>query len=107
MRISDWSSDVCSSDLTAGWKFQLPVPLSKRPDNDGLRVPIAPVRDIDGKKAARAAPILALDAIRACSAWRISGLPNRTRESRSAGRAWSVRGKIGRASGRERVGQEV
>src|SRR3546814_4985892 len=25
MRISDWSSDVCSSDLAAGWRIEPPV----------------------------------------------------------------------------------
>src|SRR3546814_4542122 len=38
MRISDWSSDVCSSDLFAGFHFFNPVPLMKLVEViDGVR----------------------------------------------------------------------
>src|SRR3546814_17414948 len=57
--------------------------------------PILPVREMDGKKAARAAPILARAARRFSSAANMSGRVTISSE------------EIGKASCRERVGQYV
>src|SRR3546814_15946563 len=45
MRISDWSSDVCSSDLRSGrpcrcWKRLVPTP--RTPSKTGLKMPVKP-----------------------------------------------------------------
>src|SRR3546814_10650233 len=50
MRISDWSSDVCSSDLTSGLR-------SFRPPDGVARIILAPDGDEAGHVAARAAAV--------------------------------------------------
>ena len=68
-----------------GAKAQIPVPLLNRPLNSPEAVPTEPVRLMRGKKAARAAPILALACLSACSAARISGRLSNTSELKPAG----------------------
>jgi hypothetical protein len=48
-------------------------PFLNRPDSSLLAVPACAVREMRGKNAARAAPMLALAATSCCSAWRMSG----------------------------------
>ena len=48
-------------------------PFLNRPDSSPLAVPACAVREMRGKNAARAAPMLALAPISCCSAWRMSG----------------------------------
>ena len=56
-----------------------------RSDRSPLAVPTLPVSVMRGKKAARAAPMLALAAISCCSAWRTSGRRVSTSDGRPAG----------------------
>ncbi|MNZ21524.1 hypothetical protein D3C78_385980 [compost metagenome] len=56
-----------------GMKVQVPVPPSNSPLSWLLAVPAVAVSEMVGKKAARAAPILALAAFRLCSAASMSG----------------------------------
>src|SRR3546814_11482681 len=46
MRISDWSSDVCSSDLTASFSYRKPRFRSKSPASNSKKISIQPVRRI-------------------------------------------------------------
>jgi macrolide transport system ATP-binding/permease protein len=57
----------------AGWKFQLSLPPANSPDSALLAVPKPAVREMRGRKAARAAPMLALAAISRFSAASTSG----------------------------------
>src|SRR3546814_13397342 len=86
MRISDWTSDVCSSDLAAQWLSVLPEP----PHARVLRAASDRAGRIPGP----------------CHADRIDA--DRTRLPRGAEhRRGSDRSEIGRASCRERVCQYV
>ena len=69
-----------------GANDQMPVPLLKRPLNSPDAVPTEPVRLMVGKKAARAAPMLALACLSECSAARMLGRFSRTLELKPAGR---------------------
>lgn len=66
--------------LSVGTKLHTFVPPSNRLPRLALAVPGAAGRVIDGKKAARAAPMSALEPISACSAAMTSGRCNRTSE---------------------------
>ncbi|MOA05926.1 hypothetical protein D3C78_1255390 [compost metagenome] len=59
--------------LICGWNSQVPLPPLNSPDSSLLVVPARAVRLMLGKNAARAAPMSALAALSACSAWRMSG----------------------------------
>src|SRR3546814_2517185 len=48
MRISDWSSDVCSSDLVVVYIYT-PLPDESRHESDRRRRPPVPMRDLDGR----------------------------------------------------------
>ena len=72
---------------TTGTKLQVCVPPPNRLERSSLAVPTAPVSVMEGKNAARAAPMLALAACRACSACSTSGRRSRTSEGRPAGSA--------------------
>jgi len=67
-----------------GAKLQTPEPSLKRPERSALAVPMAAVSEILGKKAARAAPMLALAALSWCSAARTSGRCSRISDERPA-----------------------
>ena len=68
-----------------GIKFHIPLLALNNEDRSLLAVDIPLVRLIDGKNAARAAPILALAAINACSASIISGRCNKICDDKPAG----------------------
>src|SRR3546814_4361230 len=103
MRISDWSSDVCSSDL-----LEVPAPasgvLKEIVKGDGSTVTAGEVLariDSEGKAAAAAAPAAAVEAAPAAAA------PAATASAAVASPAASKILEIGRASCRERVCQYV
>src|SRR3546814_14885661 len=85
MRISDWSSDVCSSDLQMAVAAEIDVKL-QRADADGQR----------GGEGGQG--VFRRQAAGAAMAFKIEGM---------GCRAGQHRGKIGRASCRERVCQYV
>ena len=70
-----------------GVKDQMVEPPWKSPSSWALPVPPEPVRAMRGKKAARAAPMLALAALRACSAACTSGRSTSTSDGTSASQA--------------------
>ena len=70
-----------------GMKLHAKEPLPKRPESSLLAVPTLPVRLIEGKKAARAAPMLALAARNRSSAARTSGRRSSASEGNPAGSA--------------------
>src|SRR2546427_263448 len=70
-----------------GARVKPQLPLLNRPDSSLLAVPNCPVSVMRGKKAARAAPMLALALISCCSAWRMSGRCVSRSEGRPAGTA--------------------
>src|SRR3546814_6015996 len=53
MRISDWSSDVCSSDLGQGSAFDLLLPVDDLRNLGQSNRPTAALRDDEGEEAAR------------------------------------------------------
>ena len=67
-------------------KFQLPLPPANRPPSSALAVPAVPVSTMLGKKAARAARMLAWLARRRSSAARRSGRLVSSADGRPAGR---------------------
>ena len=69
-----------------GAKLQADEPEEKRPLNCSLDTPLPVFRLMRGKKAARAAPMLALAASSVCSAWRMSGRRASRSDGRPAGR---------------------
>src|SRR3546814_11815902 len=114
MRISDWSSDVCSSDLLSGslgWLFgrydgERPFSGLVREARDAGYTEPDPRIDLSGEDVRRKLLILA----------RAAGLslhPDGIRveslvpEALARAAAGAVDGQIGRASRRERVGQYV
>ncbi|GAO04428.1 hypothetical protein PSR1_03322 [Anaeromyxobacter sp. PSR-1] len=68
-----------------GENAQVPEPAVNRFDSSVEAVPTEAVSEIDGKNAARAAPMLALAALSWCSAERMSGRRCRRSEGRPAG----------------------
>src|SRR3546814_6445553 len=99
MRISDWSSDVCSSDLVGGEIFLLPGGY----EVDGRE--IAPFDEDRMRTAAQACRAQGIDRIAVSSAF---APINPAMEDRAAAViAAEHPGEIGRASGRERVCQYV
>ncbi len=68
--------------VTCGAKFHARDPPPKRPVSSSLPVPTEETRVMRGKKAARAAPMLALAPLSSCSACRMSGRRSRTSEGR-------------------------
>src|SRR3546814_12104618 len=107
MRISDWSSDVCSSDLLDSAADTLETALAVDPRNRAAFVALGDVthkRGMPGKAIRLYREALNLD-------------PNDIAALRGEGEALVARGavaqakadlaKIGRASGRERVCQSV
>src|SRR3546814_18746013 len=111
MRISDWSSDVCSSDLLAR-----KLPLRAAAGDGGVWTAVHPSQNSKLQEKARPEPRFPLAALRVDystlvpnEAWLSAGLASGvgdlaepwTTITRPAG------GEIGRASWRERVGQTV
>src|SRR3546814_17051554 len=98
MRISDWSSDVCSADLTVGIDEQAAYDL-ERSASFGRRikcdveapVELAPIVEVLGRERHRKFALNGLHRLE------IAGFEARYRETDQLG-------QIGRASGRERVG---
>ncbi|MCY1457681.1 hypothetical protein D9M71_749980 [compost metagenome] len=86
--------------MICGWNSQVPEPPLNRPDRSGLRVPALAVRLMLGKNAARAAPMLALAALRLCSAWRMSGRRCSKSDGRPAGTSANRSSFNGLAAGR-------
>lgn len=72
-------------------KFHIALPALNRLESSLLLPESELVRVIDGKKAARAAPMLALAARRLCSASRISGRCSRIAEESDGGRVTPCR----------------
>src|SRR3546814_12659930 len=100
MRISDWSSDVCSSDLlalTRGERFAEKVDrlLLVRPKLDHARPPRITSKGVRSSSCALPSPLTN------------SLLPDRTPSPPPPPRCKSFVPKIGRASCRERVCQYV
>ena len=92
-------------------KLQTLVPDLKRPSRSGLEVPKPAVREIRGKNAARAAPMLAFAPRSRCSAARMSGRRRRTSDGRPAASPFGsvdgdepLREEVGRDG---RAGEEV
>ena len=71
--------------LMLGMKVQVPRPPSNRLESESLERPVVAVSEMVGKKAARAAPMLALAAFSVCSAASTSGLSSSTFDDRLAG----------------------
>ena len=74
-----------SNSGCSNWPLNVQAVFSNRPESSVLAMPTLPVSEMRGKKAARAAPMLALAAISCCSAWRMSGRCSSTSEGRPAG----------------------
>ncbi len=77
------ASKIGCSSCAVPVKAQLP--LLNRPESSVLAVPKLAVSEMRGKKAARAAPMLALAAISCCSAARMSGRRISSSDGRPAG----------------------
>src|SRR3546814_14834932 len=104
MRISDWSSDVCSSDLPT---------LADAPNDPNAPVPMTEVPALDGSQAPRTAgasgrPQKSEGQVIA-EAQRRAGIMAYGGENGGGvgGAVAAATGQIGRASGRERVCQYV
>src|SRR3546814_12551345 len=101
MRISDWSSDVCSSDLfvdaakakpseATGWKFNdlIRVPSAACPSQRAVvrvwRKPVVVGEERDGQGQAR---IYLEEALNTAAAGKLPAIPMRP-EERRVGKAW-------------------
>src|SRR3546814_5258208 len=107
MRISDWSSDVCSSDLCAGFEPRQPLELVE-PGEDARRV----ARDVCRQRAVfvgRGAEQLLLDHLGKAlqRVYRGAQLMEQLSDTVGFARLRRKFEQIGRASGRERVCQYV
>ncbi|MNV72561.1 hypothetical protein D3C71_1656600 [compost metagenome] len=80
-------------------KLHTRVPLSNRPDSSDEADPMLPVRLIDGKNAARAAPMLALAASSVCSACSTSGRRSSTSDGKPDGNAPTLATSVTSACG--------
>src|SRR3546814_13930783 len=121
MRISDWSSDVCSSDLPgkAPAQGELPLPITeKNQAADSITIAaksayasILPnMRRHSGKSSAivfALPPPLPPDPERMAETGSAIGLPQVQAQTRPQPQTSAGSDQIGRASGRERVGQYV
>src|SRR3546814_18394838 len=110
MRISDWSSDVCSSDLRAGRGLDPGIFKGWRYWDgwiDDARMVIALLRDAEARGATLFPRIAATHAERAGGGWRITLSDERTVEARHLANATGPCAEIGRAPCRERVCQYV
>src|SRR3546814_17926747 len=107
MRISDWSSDVCSSDLISPPRHQLQVDSASfdsvlPPGRGTIRAVARPLTDINGeRRRAHMIPALTYDD------GETDDSGHATREGRVAALARALVAEIGRASCRERVVQYV
>src|SRR3546814_18989851 len=112
MRISDWSSDVCSSDLVKGrdhpWVSRVGVKLAGGLDHFGWDVTGAGALDVGASTGGftdvlltrGAKRVYAVDVGQGQIAWKLRGEPSVIVLVRT-----NARRPIGRASGRERVGR--
>src|SRR3546814_19590727 len=95
MRISDWSSDVCSSDLSKGqarrashWSYEAERPLSRRQGESLLVEPGTPLRGVQIDAGHGAAPYPCAIAAKATPAGPpICGDTMRSKERR-VGKEW-------------------
>ena len=87
-----------------GTKLHAPEPPSNRPSSELLALPAVAVSVMRGKKAARAAPMLALAAISARSAWATSGRRASTSEGTPAGSSVTAARRALSASGSSSAG---
>src|SRR3546814_1319939 len=113
MRISDWSSDVCSSDLPRLDLHRLRQAQADRPQLCEERVVVAEhprvchgATDTPPWRARRAPLIRARAVWRGQRPWAASQGRSTARSSTGRSR-WAACPEIGRASWRERVGQYV
>src|SRR3546814_20993431 len=97
MRISDWSSDVCSSDLRLRKRTLSGQPLKKR----------SPAAETGSRQARRTCSRLQLQQVGRRSVAQLSGFLDDLKELAEAAGRRVMSQQIGRASWRERVCQYV